>query len=156
MNVAFWTCCLEDSGRVASAVSNFDHFFVIKVRNCNLTNSIIVGNFILQLFRSFAAPSSASLMFFAVCGRTNRKAARLLGGENTESHEFPWLANIHTSSGLLVSGVLINDRYIMTAASELVGLVHIRVVSVANIEYREVTRYIVSLITNLLDIRSIN
>ncbi|XP_014467234.1 PREDICTED: vitamin K-dependent protein C-like [Dinoponera quadriceps] len=56
-----------------------------------------------------------------LCGRTNRKAARLLGGENTESHEFPWLANIHTSSGLLVSGVLINDRYVMTAASELVG-----------------------------------
>ncbi|EFN86140.1 Vitamin K-dependent protein C [Harpegnathos saltator] len=56
-----------------------------------------------------------------VCGRANRKAARLLGGETTEPHEFPWLANIYTSSKLLSSGVLINDRYVMTAASPLVG-----------------------------------
>ncbi|KAH0945323.1 hypothetical protein HN011_012520 [Eciton burchellii] len=55
-----------------------------------------------------------------LCGRPNRKAARLLGGENTESHEFPWLVNIHVKSKLL-SGVLINDRYVMTAASQIVG-----------------------------------
>ncbi|XP_018347579.1 PREDICTED: vitamin K-dependent protein C-like [Trachymyrmex septentrionalis] len=56
-----------------------------------------------------------------LCGRPNRKTARLLGGEHTESHEFPWLANIHIKSKLLVSGVLINDRYILTAASQLIG-----------------------------------
>ncbi|XP_018306523.1 ovochymase-2 [Mycetomoellerius zeteki] len=56
-----------------------------------------------------------------LCGRPNRKAARLLGGEYTESHEFPWLANIHIKSKLLVSGVLINDRYVLTAASQLIG-----------------------------------
>jgi len=61
-----------------------------------------------------------------VCGRPNRKVARLLGGEYTESHEFPWLANIHVKSQLLVSGVLINDRYVITAASQLVGLVEIK------------------------------
>lgn len=60
---------------------------------------------------------------FAVCGRPNRNAARLLGGEYTEPHEFPWLANIHVKSKLLVSGVLINDRYVMTTASQLIGLV---------------------------------
>ncbi|KYN28215.1 Transmembrane protease serine 9, partial [Trachymyrmex cornetzi] len=58
---------------------------------------------------------------YPVCGRPNRKAARLLGGEYTESHEFPWLANIHIKSKLLVSGVLINDRYVLTAASQLIG-----------------------------------
>ncbi|KYN35464.1 Transmembrane protease serine 9, partial [Trachymyrmex septentrionalis] len=58
---------------------------------------------------------------YPVCGRPNRKTARLLGGEHTESHEFPWLANIHIKSKLLVSGVLINDRYILTAASQLIG-----------------------------------
>jgi len=46
-----------------------------------------------------------------------------LGGEHTKSHEFPWLANIHVKSKLLISGVLINDRYVLTAASQLVGLV---------------------------------
>ncbi|XP_020278716.1 vitamin K-dependent protein C-like [Pseudomyrmex gracilis] len=56
-----------------------------------------------------------------LCGRSNHKVARLLGGEYTDSHEFPWLANIHVKSELLISGVLINDRYVITAASELVG-----------------------------------
>jgi len=65
-----------------------------------------------------------------VCGRPNRKAARLLGGEHTESHEFPWLANIHIKSKLLVSGVLINDRYILTAASQLIGLVQSEIFSI--------------------------
>lgn len=57
-----------------------------------------------------------------VCGRPNRKATRFLGGEYTESHEFPWLANIHVKSKL-TSGVLINDRYVMTAASQIIGFV---------------------------------
>ncbi|XP_028046585.2 vitamin K-dependent protein C [Monomorium pharaonis] len=56
-----------------------------------------------------------------LCGRSNRNVARILGGEYTESHEFPWLANIHVNSKLLVSGVLINDRYVLTAASQLIG-----------------------------------
>ncbi|KAL6422457.1 hypothetical protein ACFW04_010629 [Cataglyphis niger] len=55
-----------------------------------------------------------------LCGRSNRKATRLLGGEYTESHEFPWLANIHVKSKI-ISGVLINDRYVMTAASQVIG-----------------------------------
>ncbi|XP_070517918.1 phenoloxidase-activating factor 1 [Cardiocondyla obscurior] len=59
---------------------------------------------------------------FLVCGRSNRNAARLLGGEHTDSHEFPWLANIHIKSKSLVSGVLINDRYVLTVASQLVGV----------------------------------
>ncbi|KAG7211726.1 hypothetical protein KM043_010972 [Ampulex compressa] len=57
-----------------------------------------------------------------VCGRPNRSGARLLGGEYTDSHEFPWLANIHVKSQLLVSGVLINDRYVLTAASQLISV----------------------------------
>lgn len=61
-----------------------------------------------------------------VCGRSNRKATRLLGGEYTESHEFPWLANIHVKSNL-ISGVLINDRYVMTAASEIIGFAQIKI-----------------------------
>ncbi|KAL6262147.1 hypothetical protein P5V15_007244 [Pogonomyrmex californicus] len=56
-----------------------------------------------------------------LCGRSNRKTARLIGGEYAESHEFPWLANIYIKSELLISGALINDRYVLTAASQLVG-----------------------------------
>lgn len=73
-------------------------------------------------------------MHFLVCGRSNRNAARLLGGEHTESHEFPWLANIHIKSKLQISGALINDRYVLTAASQLVGLVQNEIVNII-IEY---------------------
>ncbi|XP_033333961.2 vitamin K-dependent protein C [Megalopta genalis] len=58
-----------------------------------------------------------------VCGRPNRSGeARLLGGEYTIAHEFPWLANVHVRSQLSFSGVLINDRYVLTAASQLVSV----------------------------------
>ena len=56
-----------------------------------------------------------------VCGRSNRGGARFLGGEFTDTHEFPWLANIHVKNNLLISGILINDRYVLTAASQLIG-----------------------------------
>ncbi|XP_076238845.1 chymotrypsinogen A [Calliopsis andreniformis] len=57
------------------------------------------------------------------CGRPNRSGqARFLGGEYTKPHEFPWLANIYVGSRLLFSGALINDRYILTAASQLLGI----------------------------------
>ncbi|XP_026674944.1 serine proteinase stubble-like [Ceratina calcarata] len=57
-----------------------------------------------------------------LCGRPNRVGeARFLGGEYTIPHEFPWLANIHVRSQLLLSGVLINDRYVLSSASQLLG-----------------------------------
>lgn len=55
-----------------------------------------------------------------LCGRSNRNAGRLLAGEHTDSHEFPWLANVHVNSKLTMSGAMINDRYVLTAASQLV------------------------------------
>lgn len=58
---------------------------------------------------------------FLECGRSNRGGARILGGEFTDTHEFPWLATVHVKSSLVVSGVLINDRYVLTAASQLIA-----------------------------------
>lgn len=61
---------------------------------------------------------------FIVCGRPNRFGeTRFLGGEYTKAHEFPWLANIHVKSKFL-SGILINDRYVLTSASQLIGFVN--------------------------------
>ncbi|XP_011302141.1 uncharacterized protein [Fopius arisanus] len=56
-----------------------------------------------------------------VCGRSNRAGARFLGGEDTAAHEFPWLADVHVKSNTRVSGVLINDRFVLTAASQLIA-----------------------------------
>ncbi|KAJ8682242.1 hypothetical protein QAD02_018034 [Eretmocerus hayati] len=53
------------------------------------------------------------------CGKSNRGGARFLGGEHTDTHEFPWLATILVKNTRLVSGVLINDRYVLTAASQM-------------------------------------
>ncbi|XP_017791623.1 PREDICTED: vitamin K-dependent protein C-like [Habropoda laboriosa] len=58
-----------------------------------------------------------------LCGRPNRSnEARFLGGEYTKAHEFPWLANIHVRSQFLFSGILINDRYVLTSANQLVSV----------------------------------
>ncbi|PSN57579.1 hypothetical protein C0J52_00492 [Blattella germanica] len=56
-----------------------------------------------------------------LCGRSNRLASRLQGGEITQSHEFPWLASIIINGTRVATGALINDRYILTANSPLVG-----------------------------------
>ncbi|XP_043470214.1 vitamin K-dependent protein C-like [Leptopilina heterotoma] len=62
----------------------------------------------------------ANLCGVCLCGRSNKYGARFLGGEYTESHEFPWLANILIKSNILISGVLINNHYVLTAASPLI------------------------------------
>lgn len=55
---------------------------------------------------------------FAVCGRATR-TKRFIGGEHTGPHEFPWLATIYVKSHNRLNGVLINDRFVLTAASHL-------------------------------------
>ncbi|XP_058791265.1 transmembrane protease serine 9-like [Phymastichus coffea] len=57
--------------------------------------------------------------FYCTCGRSNRSGARFLGGERALSHEFPWLASVHVRGGQPVGGALINDRYVLSAASPL-------------------------------------
>lgn len=53
------------------------------------------------------------------CGVPNRDA-KLIGGEYLRSYEFPWLALIHIKNQTVV-GSLINNRYILTAATPLIG-----------------------------------
>lgn len=57
---------------------------------------------------------------FQECGIPNR-AARVLGGERLQPHEFPWLAFINSQGILPIPGTLLNDRYVITAASSLLG-----------------------------------
>ncbi|KAF7284300.1 hypothetical protein GWI33_022286 [Rhynchophorus ferrugineus] len=58
------------------------------------------------------------------CGVPNRQA-RLLAGELTKNHEFPWSSTIHAIRNNTIQeihGSLINNRYIITAASQILGL----------------------------------
>jgi len=113
-NAAFWICSSDGSEAAVPAVSNSNNYENL---NLNFLSLCCVS-------RNTEITHITYFFIYAVCGRPNRKAARLLGGENTESHEFPWLVNIHVKSKLL-SGVLINDRYVMTAASQIVGFVNL-------------------------------
>lgn len=54
------------------------------------------------------------------CGISNHRGARFLGGEFTDSHEFPWLANVLLKNEVLAGGVLITDRYVLTSASQII------------------------------------
>lgn len=62
------------------------------------------------------------------CGVPNREA-KFLGGDFLRGYEFPWIASIHTFEGgdltkiKTIPGTLINNKYVITGASPLIGLV---------------------------------
>lgn len=63
--------------------------------------------------------------FCTGCGLPNREG-RMRGGEYLKGHEFPWLANVRLKDKVSVNGVLINNKYIITAASPLIGWVNLK------------------------------
>lgn len=52
---------------------------------------------------------------FIACGITNKKN-RIVGGEQTQVNEYPWMALLMYSGRFYCGGTLINDRYVLTAA----------------------------------------
>lgn len=61
--------------------------------------------------------------FFAECGQANKRNARLMGGTDLVPFEFPWLVQVQTFGLTMVPGTLINDLYVLTAASAMNKLV---------------------------------
>lgn len=57
------------------------------------------------------------------CGQANTRNARLMGGTDLVPFEFPWLVQVQTFGLSMVPGTLINDRYVLTAASAMQRLV---------------------------------
>lgn len=49
------------------------------------------------------------------CGITN-KQHRIVGGQETEVNQYPWMALLTYSGRFYCGGTLINDRYVLTAA----------------------------------------
>lgn len=49
------------------------------------------------------------------CGERN-DASRIVGGQATEQNEFPWMARLSYFNRFYCGGMLINDRYVLTAA----------------------------------------
>ncbi|XP_011703282.1 PREDICTED: prostasin-like isoform X3 [Wasmannia auropunctata] len=51
------------------------------------------------------------------CGRSERTTpqARIVGGQDAAPREFPWLVSITRKGGHFCGGVILNDRYVLTA-----------------------------------------
>jgi secreted trypsin-like serine protease len=52
---------------------------------------------------------------FLACGERN-DGSRIVGGKPTEMNEFPWMARLSYFNRFYCGGMLINDRYVLTAA----------------------------------------
>lgn len=63
------------------------------------------------------------VLFQTECGHANRRNARLMGGTDLVPFEFPWLVQVQTFGLTMVPGTLINDLYVLTAASAMKRLV---------------------------------
>ena len=56
------------------------------------------------------------------CGERN-DASRIVGGQAAGVNEFPWMARLSYFNRFYCGGMLINDRYVLTAAHCVKGLV---------------------------------
>lgn len=56
------------------------------------------------------------------CGERN-DATRIVGGQAAGINEFPWMARLSYFNRFYCGGMLINDRYVLTAAHCVKGLV---------------------------------
>lgn len=52
----------------------------------------------------------------AECGRHDDAMARIVGGEEAEPHEFPWIVGISFNRKWFCGGTLLNNEWVLTAA----------------------------------------
>lgn len=55
------------------------------------------------------------LSLFPECGERN-EVSRIVGGVESGINEFPWMARLSYFKRFYCGGMLINDRYVLTAA----------------------------------------
>lgn len=100
---------------VESTKGAFFNFLFGNCKMCSKNNRLDAIQFILSNYHCFF------IIINLECGVPNRNA-RLIGGEYLRSYEFPWLTLIYAKNETIV-GSLISDRYILTAATPLIGSV---------------------------------
>nr|XP_034828807.1 transmembrane protease serine 9-like [Maniola hyperantus] len=87
------------------------------------------------------------------CGERN-EASRILGGVETGVNEFPWVARLTYFNKFYCGGMLINDRYVLTAAHCVKGLMWFMIKVTlgehnrCNKTHRPETRYVINAIAH--------
>ncbi|XP_045535438.1 polyserase-2 [Papilio machaon] len=87
------------------------------------------------------------------CGERN-EASRILGGEETNVNEFPWVARLTYFNKFYCGGMVINDRYVLTAAHCVKGLMWFMIKVTlgehnrCNETHRPETRYVIEVIAH--------
>ncbi|KPI99989.1 Trypsin-3 [Papilio xuthus] len=90
---------------------------------------------------------------FKGCGERN-EASRILGGEETNVNEFPWVARLTYFNKFYCGGMVINDRYVLTAAHCVKGLMWFMIKVTlgehnrCNETHRPETRYVIEVIAH--------
>ncbi|XP_052739963.1 transmembrane protease serine 9-like [Bicyclus anynana] len=87
------------------------------------------------------------------CGERN-EASRIVGGVETAVNEFPWVARLTYFNKFYCGGMLINDRYVLTAAHCVKGLMWFMIKVTlgehnrCNKTHRPETRYVVNAVAH--------
>ncbi|XP_045514941.1 transmembrane protease serine 9-like [Pieris brassicae] len=87
------------------------------------------------------------------CGERN-EASRIVGGVESAVNEFPWVARLTYFKKFYCGGMLINDRYVMTAAHCVKGLMWFMIKVTlgehnrCNETHRPITRFVVNVVAH--------
>ncbi|CAK1543946.1 unnamed protein product [Leptosia nina] len=87
------------------------------------------------------------------CGERN-EASRIVGGVESAVNEFPWVARLTYFKKFYCGGMIINDRYVMSAAHCVKGLMWFMIKVTlgehnrCNETYRPITRYVVNIVSH--------
>ncbi|XP_073993114.1 trypsin-7-like isoform X2 [Rhodnius prolixus] len=94
---------------------------------CNGDDTLENGKSILSMFKRNTSTTTTERIpprlrtCDCVCGERN-EASRIVGGVTTESNEFPWMVRLSYFNRFYCGGMLINDKYVLTAAHCVRGL----------------------------------
>ncbi|XP_037941501.1 trypsin-like [Teleopsis dalmanni] len=115
-----WTTSSHLEKSSASITIDFDS----SNSNLNTTRDNIIVTWINQIFNPSSTTTTTTTTTTSApqrscaecnCGTIN-KIHRIVGGQETVTHQYPWMAMLLSRGSFYCGGTLINDQYVLTAA----------------------------------------